>query len=89
MPRSTALTHFWTATSLEPYQRTFRLLTKQVEGMPPSMPGLVLVVYLVNIHLITRPHRSELRGNRALALFRRQRTRMESALLLYSAAVRR
>jgi hypothetical protein len=32
------------------------------------MPGLVLVVYLVNIHLITRPHRPELRGDRALGL---------------------
>jgi hypothetical protein len=31
------------------------------------MPGLVLVVYLVNIHLITRPHRPELCARVALS----------------------
>jgi hypothetical protein len=35
MPRSTALTHFSTARSLEPYRTAFRLLTTQVEGIPP------------------------------------------------------
>jgi hypothetical protein len=33
--------------------------------------------YLVSIHLITRPHRPELRANRALALSRRQRTQID------------
>jgi len=37
--------------------------------------------YLVSIHLITRPHRPELRANRALALFRRQRTGMDHSAL--------
>jgi hypothetical protein len=35
MPRSTALTHFSPARSLEPYRTAFRLLTMQVEGIPP------------------------------------------------------
>ena len=41
MPRSTALMHFSTARSLESYRTAFRLLTTQVEGIPPCRPGLV------------------------------------------------
>jgi len=40
MPRSTALTHFSTARSLEPYRTAIRLITTQVE----VITGLVLVV---------------------------------------------
>src|SRR5829696_4119078 len=60
MPPSTDLTHFSTARSLEPYRRAFRLLTTQVEGVPSMQSWRSAVVYLVNIHLMTRPHRPEL-----------------------------
>ena len=44
MPRSTALRHFSTAKSLEPFRTALRFLTTQVEGIPPIQPGVVLVV---------------------------------------------
>ena len=54
----------------------------------------MLVVYLVDIHMITQPHRPELRGDRVLGPFQASadtngppRTYCESAVLLYSAAV--
>ena len=97
MPRSTALTHFLTARAPEPYRIGPVLPTTQGEGTPSDAGhGLVLVVDRGVIYLITpaassgTPRASCTRPRPGVGGHGWTMTHSrESAVLLYSGAVRR